>query len=44
MRILEGNLVTQGLKVGIVVGRLQHDKILGWNIYDDLKQRYRWIN
>lgn len=29
---------------GIVVGRLQHDKILGWNIYDDLKQRYRWVN
>jgi len=29
---------------GIVVGRLQHDGKLGWNMYDELKQRYRWIN
>lgn len=29
---------------GIVVGRLQHDGKLSWNMYDDLKQRYRWVN
>ena len=29
---------------GIVVGRLQHDGKLGWNMMGELKQRYRWVN
>ena len=29
---------------GIVVGRLQHDGKLSWNVLDELKQRYRWVN
>ena len=28
---------------GIVVGRLQHDGKLGWNMMGELKQRYRWV-
>lgn len=36
--------ISNEIHPGIVVGRLQHDKILGWNMYDDLKQRYRWVN
>ncbi len=27
---------------GVVVGRLQHDGILSWGIYSDLKQSYKW--
>lgn len=28
---------------GILVGRLQHDGLLPWNMYSDLKQRYTWV-
>lgn len=31
-----------GIAVGIVVGRLQHEKQLGWGQFDDLKLRYGW--
>lgn len=31
-----------GVHPGIVVGRLQHDRILAWNALNDLKQRYDW--
>ena len=43
MRILEGNLVTQGLKVGIVVGRFNEfivSKLLGGAL-DGLKRHGR---
>lgn len=33
-----------GIHPGIVVGRLQHDGKLGWNMLDELKQRYIWKN
>jgi HTH-type transcriptional regulator/antitoxin HigA len=26
----------------ILLGRLQHDKIIGWNCYNELKPRYKW--
>src|SRR5579872_2634531 len=29
-----------GIAPGIVVGRLQHDKVIGWNIGNSLKARY----
>lgn len=28
---------------GILVGRLQHDGIIPWTMYSDLKQRYKWV-
>lgn len=31
-----------GISPGVVVGRLQHDGILKFNQYNDLKVRYRW--
>ncbi len=32
----------QGIAAGIVVGRLQHEKRLRWDQYDNLKLRYTW--
>jgi Zn-dependent peptidase ImmA (M78 family) len=32
----------QGIAVGIVVGRLQHEKIIRWRHYNGLKVRYEW--
>lgn len=31
-----------GIDPGIVVGRLQREKIISFNLYNDLKQRYDW--
>ena len=28
----------------IIVGRLQHDKIIGYNQYNKLKTQYAWVN
>lgn len=33
-----------GIAPGIVVGRLQHDKAIAWNVGNSLKVRYRWAN
>jgi len=32
-----------GIAPGIVVGRLQHDKVLPMNWGNDLKIRYEWV-
>ena len=32
----------QGIAPGIVVGRLQHDRMLGYSMHNDLKQRLAW--
>ena len=32
-----------GIAPGIVVGRLQHDKYLGFNQCNDLKVKYEWV-
>jgi len=32
-----------GIAAGIVVGRLQHDKQLRWDQYDNFKLRYAWL-
>lgn len=32
-----------GIAPGIVVGRLQHDAVIGWNTAYHLKERFRWI-
>lgn len=32
-----------GVAPGIVVGRLQHEKLTRWNQHNHLKQRYRWV-
>ena len=29
-----------GIAPGIVVGRLQHDRVIGWQAHSDLKVRY----
>jgi HTH-type transcriptional regulator/antitoxin HigA len=31
-----------GIAPGIVVGRLQHENVLPWNRYNDLKRRLKW--
>ena len=28
----------------MMLSRLQHDCKLNWNVFDDLKQRYRWVD
>ncbi len=33
-----------GLSPGIVVGRLQHDKLLGYSYHNDLKRKLVWTN
>lgn len=33
-----------GVAPGVVVGRLQHDRVIGWNIGNSLKARYQWTN
>ncbi|MEW5774733.1 MAG: ImmA/IrrE family metallo-endopeptidase [Thermodesulfobacteriota bacterium] len=32
-----------GISAGIVVGRLQHEKVIPYNVGNQLKVRYRWI-
>ncbi|MEX2440465.1 MAG: ImmA/IrrE family metallo-endopeptidase [Actinomycetota bacterium] len=32
-----------GIAPGVVVGRLQHEGLVGWNQHNHLKQRFRWI-
>lgn len=32
-----------GIAPGIVVGRLQHEGLVGWNQHNHLKHRFRWI-
>lgn len=34
----------QGIAPGIIVGRLQHEKLLAWNRLNELKVRLRWTN
>jgi plasmid maintenance system antidote protein VapI len=29
---------------GVVVGRLQHQELIGWNQHNHLKQRFRWVD
>jgi addiction module HigA family antidote len=33
-----------GIAPGIVVGRLQHDQVIGWHIGNSLKARYQWTD
>ena len=33
-----------GIAPGIVVGRLQHEKLIGWNQLNPLRQRYQWVS
>ena len=33
-----------GVHPGILVGRLQHDRVLGWGSFNDLKLRYDWAS
>jgi len=32
-----------GIAPGIIVGRLQHDKIIGYSYFNDLKVKYIWV-
>ena len=32
----------QGIALGIVVGRLQHEKLIRWNVLNDLRKPLKW--
>jgi addiction module HigA family antidote len=42
-RAIEAFAESIGIAPGIVVGRLQHDRIIGYSQFNGLKMRYQWV-